>query len=187
MGGSTRTGSGQALRKRGGSPRTDWHRDRKTGGYETPGAEAQELRAGVQGDRGGRVRRRGLGLLGPGRGRRGVAEGGGSGDVGGRARSSAGPRLRAAWATSAAAWATRGGRRDWCVSSGRGRFETGPYERGEGGLARWWTVWVTRVGLRAMLTVAWPRVVGRTQRMMPFWTFLSRSMASRTWDGWTPE
>ena len=31
--------------------------------------------------------------------------------------------------------------------------------------ARLWTVWVTRVGLSSMLTVAWPMVVGRTQRM----------------------
>ena len=49
--------------------------------------------------------------------------------------------------------------------------------------ARLWTVWVTRVGLSWLLTVAWPMVVGRTQRMTPFWTFLSRSMASRIWAG----
>ena len=50
-----------------------------------------------------------------------------------------------------------------------------------------WTTGETRVGSSLLLMVAWPRVVGRTQRMMPFWTFLSRSMASRTWEGSTPE
>ena len=54
------------------------HRDRKTGGSETP-----PLR-----ETGRRTR-------------------GGGGDVRGRAGASAGPRLRAAWATSATAWATR--------------------------------------------------------------------------------
>ena len=61
---------------------------------------------------------------------------------------------------------------------------TRPYERC--GVARLWTTSDTTVGLSWMLTVAWPMVVGRTQRMRPFWTFLSRSMASRTWAGSTP-
>ena len=54
------------------------------------------------------------------------------------------------------------------------------------GVVRVWTVWVTRVGSSSTLTVAWPRVVGKTQRMRPFWTFLSRSMASRMWAGSMP-
>ena len=70
-------------------------------------------------------------------------------------------------------------------ASGRLRlwFEAATYGLG---VARPCTTLATRVGSSSMPTEAWPMVVGRTQRMRPFWTFLSRSMASRTWAGSTP-